>query len=1132
MKRKLIPLKMRLVCILAFVTWLNLQAESVFSQTPIISIHANQISVENVLRTIEKQSKRYCVYNSKLINADRLVNIDLENCSLEEALDRLFKGTKVAYEINEKHIILTPTSIGIQQTRKVSGQVLDNKGESIVGANVVIKGKSKQGVITDVDGNFTIEIFQDNVTLVVSYIGYVTQEIKVGNQNTLKIILKEDSKALDEVVVVGFSTQKKANVTGAVAQVSMDKALGDRPVTGLGAALQGAMPGFSASTGSRPGAGNTFNIRGLESINGGSPLILVDNVVFNDLYLLNPADIESVSILKDASSAAIYGARASFGVVLITTKKAKKNERLSINYNNNFAVSKVNNLLEFASPIEMISTLQAGGYASVWSGQNIETWMELLNEYNANPSAYPKGWTEVNGTKYFLRENNVIKDMFESSWKQTHNISAQGGSEKIKYRLSAAYTHQDGILVTDKDAFTRYNISSYVSGDITKWLTTSLDFAYCRGEKEFPVTDGSSELRIWRTNTPSYHPVGNLPYGSDGEEYPVMTPENIIRLTNTEKTATDNTRVLSRTNVKIMKGLEAVMEYSYQVGNSDYEAYYNKYKVHQGLAESIKPSTVKTPFTRNTSSTRYSTLNVFATYNATFAGKHNVSAIAGYNQEESHYRYLYGQAYNMISNELPSLSGNTGETPSKVSDAYTDYGLRSGFFRASYNYAQKYFLEANGRYDLSSKFPKDYRGGFFPSVSVGWGIHNEKFMEGTRSLLSNLKLRGSYGTLGNQNIGAYGYFASMGVATANWISEGMRPTTLTPPGMVRANYTWEKVTTVNGGLDFGLLNNRLTGTFDVYRRDTKGMLGPGEDLPAVGGATAPLQNAADMKTIGYEFGLNWRDRICGVNYGVGFNIYDSKSKITRYKNENKRLGNYYVGQEIGEIWGYLADGFYTVDDFDASGALKEGIVSINGVTSHVGDIKYKNLRDDEKYVNTITSGDNTLNNPGDRIVIGNSRAHWQYGANGFVQWKGLNFSFILQGVGKRDAWIGGDITFPMASQYGTLYKHQVGKIWTEDNPDAFYGRIYENAGSSQGANQRTCDKFLYNAAYMRIKNLTLSYTFPVQLIQKMYLKGLKVFVSGEDLFTFDHLPAGIDPENLGWSYPHSSTMSFGVNITL
>lgn len=298
---------MRLACILAFATWFNLQAESVFSQTTVVSIRANQTSVENVLRAIEKQSGRYCVYNSKLINADRMVNIDLENCSIEEALDKLFKGTQVKYEINERYIIISPASTSILQIKKISGHVLDDKGESIIGANIIVKGKPGQGAITDINGNFTIELPQGDVTLVVSYIGYTTQEVKVGDKSTLKIILKEDSETLDEVVVVGFSTQKKANVTGAVAQVSMDKALGDRPVTSLGAALQGAMPGFSASSGAQPGAGNTFNIRGLESINGGAPLILVDNVVFNDLYLLNPADIESVSILKDASSAAIYG---------------------------------------------------------------------------------------------------------------------------------------------------------------------------------------------------------------------------------------------------------------------------------------------------------------------------------------------------------------------------------------------------------------------------------------------------------------------------------------------------------------------------------------------------------------------------------------------------------------------------------------------------------------------------------------------------------------------------------------------------------------------------------------------------------------------------------------------------------
>lgn len=1099
-----------------------------------VSLNFNNEKIEKVLSSIKKQTGMGLVFSDQLINVNRNVSIQVKDVSLDEALTKLLAGTKVTFEIKDNKIYFVerqPDQNPGPQKKKVFGVVKDIMGEPVIGANVVEKGVATNGVITNLKGEFTLEI-PDNASLIVSYIGYLQQDISTKGKKTFNIILKEDTKTLDEVVVVGFATQKKANVTGAVSQVAMDKTLGDRPVTSLGSALQGAMPGFSASASPIPGGGNTFNIRGLESINGGAPLVLVDNVVFNDLYLLNPADIESVTVLKDASSAAIYGARAAFGVVLITTKKAKKNESLTINYNNNFAASYVTNLLEPASPVDMIRTLQDGGYASIWSGQNIETWMGLLDKYNADPGLYPKGWTEVNGTKYFLKENHVYRDMFETAWKQTHNISAQGGSERIRYRLSAAYTTQNGILVTNKDAFKRINVSSSVSGDITKWLTTSLDVTYNNGDKRYPIVDGTSELGFWSVALPSYHPVGNLPYGTDGEEYPVMTPENIIRLTNTEKTVTDNTRIFSRTVVKPFDGFEAILEYAYQIGNSDYQSYANKFLVHQGLAESIKPSTATTPFTRWTASTRYTTINAFATYNKTFNQIHNVSGIAGFNQEKNDYRKLYGQAYNMISNELPSLSGSTGVTPPKATDGYDQYALRSAFFRGSYNYKQKYFIEFDGRYDLSSKFPKSYRGGVFPSVSAGWAIHQESFMKSFANILSNLKLRGSYGTLGNQNIGNYGYYATMGVETANWLIDGTQPKTLGAPGMVRANYTWEKVTTINGGLDFGFLNNRLNGSFELYRRNTKGMLGPGEDLPSVAGAGAPLQNAADMRTNGWELSFNWRDNIGSVSYGIGANLYDSRSVITRYKNDNKLLSNYYNGQKVGEIWGYLTDGFYTADDFEESGALKKEVVSINGVTSHIGDIKYKNLRDDEKYVNTITDGDNTFDNPGDRVVIGNNRARLQYGATGFVQWKGFNFSFILQGVGKRDAWIGGDITFPMSNTYGTVYKHQVGKIWTEDNRNAFYGRIYENAGSSQGANQRVSDKFLYNAAYMRIKNLSLSYTFPAASIRKLSLKGLKVFVSGEDLFTFDHLPDGVDPENLNWSYPHSSTVSFGINLTL
>lgn len=1132
---------MRITLVWLLAALLNLHPADAYSQSTQVSLHFDQVSVERVLHAIERQTGLYCVYNSKSVNVDRLVSVKLDKASVKEALDKIFDDTGVTYEIDAKHIILSPRMPAgdNQQRRSINGTVKDTAGEAIIGANIMIKGNESLGTVTDLDGRFSLDV-PSNGILVVTYIGYKTKELPINDKNTYTIVLEEDAKALDEVIVVGFMTQKKANVTGAVSQVAMDKTLGDRPVTNLGAALQGAMPGFTSSSSAIPGGENKFNVRGLESINGGAPLILVDNVVFNDLNLLNPADIESVSVLKDASSAAIYGARAAFGVVLITTKKAKKNETLSINYNNNFAVSRVNNLLEMASPTDVIRTLKEGGYTSIWSGQNIDTYLQLLEEYKAHPALYPRGYAEVNGTKYFLRQTDAYEELFESAWKQTHNLSAQGGSERIRYRLSTGYTRQDGVLVTDKDAFTRINVSGYVSGDITKWLSTSLDMNYSKGEKNYPVLDEKSEIgNLWKPNLPSYHPVGTLPYGTDGEEYPVMTPSNVIRLAQADKTVTDNTRILSRTVVKPFRGLEAILEYSYQISQNDYEAYCNAFTVHQGLAESLKPSTSTTPFTRYDSSTRYTTVNAFATYNNSFLSEtHNVSAIAGFNQEKSDYRKLYSQAYNMISNELPSLSGSNGETPAKTWDEYDQYALRSLFFRASYNYKQRYFLEVNGRYDLSSKFPKEYRNGFFPSVSAGWSLLSEPFMKQAGRVLSTLKLRGSYGTLGNQNINNYGYMPTMEAVRADWLMSGTQPRTLNAPGMVRANYTWEKVTTVNGGLDFGFLNNKLTGVFEIYRRNTIGMLGPGEDLPGVAGATAPLQNAADMKTNGWEVSLHWRDRIGYVNYGVGFNLYDSRSVITKYKNDNKTLTTaddsdlYYTGKKIGEIWGYLTDGFYTADDFEANGALKKGVVSINGVTSHPGDIKYKNLRDDETHTNQISSGENTYDNPGDKTVIGNSRPRMQYGANGFVDWKGFNFSFILQGVGKCDAWIGGAITFPMSSQYGTVYKHQVGKIWTENNPGAFYGRIYENAGSSQEANQYKSDKFLYNAAYLRVKNITLSYTVPQKFTQRFALKAVKLFVSGEDLFTFDHLPSGVDPEDIKWTYPHSKTYSFGINLTL
>lgn len=1120
-----------LIC--AFSSYANVS----LSQT--VEISKGRMLVKEALQQIEEEAGCRFVYSQNVVDVNREITVNTSKGNVEVILADIFKGTATDFKTEGDVIVLFENANKSKLSQSpdgdlvpVSGTVKDSNGELLPGVTVLIKGTTI-GTVTDGDGKFNLLNVPNEAMLVFTFVGMQSQEVVVAKTRVVNVIMREDAIGLDEVVAVGYGTQKKVNLTGSVSVVKMEEVLGDRPVTSLGAILQGAMPGFTASTSAAPGGSNTFNVRGMESINGGAPLVLVDNVVFNDLYLINPDDIESVSVLKDASSAAIYGARASFGVILITTKKGKRNEKLTINYSNNFAFSKTNNLPELASPLDMIRTLQDGGYSSIWSGQNIETYLGLLQNYTANSQEYPLGWTEVNGTKYFLKQTDIMGDMFESSMKQTHNVSVRGGSEKINYRISVGYTDEDGILVTEKDAFTRTNVSSYVSGDITPWLTTSMDMKYNNGNKRYPFLDSSSELGIWKTNLPSYHPDGMLPYGSDGEEYLVMTPANIIKETNASKSVSDDTRIFSRTELKPVKGLSAILEYSFQLSMTDYEAHANYFQVHQGLAESIKPSTATGPFSTSRASTKYTTINLYANYANTFNELHNISLIVGYNQEYNDYRYIYSEAYNMISNGLPSLSGTDGLTPSETRDSYSQYAVRGGFFRANYNYDQKYFVEFNGRYDLSSKFPKDYRAGFFPSVSAAWNIGNEPFMKNAKGVVSQLKLRGSYGSLGNQNVSNYGYLSTLPVVDGNWIYNGVIPKTVGNMRMVRANYTWEHVNTIDGGIDFGFLDQRFTGTIDVYQRNTIGMLGPGEDLPAVAGAEAADQNAADMKTNGWEFSLNWKGNIGKVKCGLGFNIYDSNSHITKYKNESKLLSSsYYEGQEVGEIWGYIADGFYEEEDFEGTGALKGDVVSIQGVTSHVGDIKYKNLMDSETSVNVIDQGDNTAGYPGDRKVIGNSRSHFQYGLNGNAEWKGLGFSMLLQGVGKRDAWIGGNIIFPMSSQYGTVYKDQVDKIWTPDNKNAYYGRIYENAGSSQGANQRVSDKFLSNAAYLRVKNITLSYNLPANIVRRMYLKNVKVFFSGENLFTFDHLPSGIDPENLGWTYPHYRTLSFGINLNL
>ena len=1043
-----------------------------------------------------------------------------------------------------------------QQDGVCKGVVKDNQGETVIGASVVVKG-STNGTITGLDGDFTLNNVKRGDVIQISYIGYVSQEV-VWQGTPLNITLKEDSQTLEEVVVVGFGSQKKANLTGSVSQVKMDDVLGERPVTNVKNALQGSMPGLMVSGGASPGEAKSFNIRGTVSINGMNPLVLIDNVE-GDIDLLNPEDIESVTVLKDAASSAIYGARAAAGVILITTKKAKKGEKFNLNYNANFGFQTSINSPKQASLDEYLRAYQAAGFSETYYAGNgsVSKWREYLAGYKENPAAYPTVGDGIyigeDGAPYYLNDKDVYKAFQETSFMQTHNLTANGGTEKLRYRLSAGLTKEDGPLIESKDTYMRKNISSFISADITDWLTQEADFRYTVADRSEPMGSGDG---IYCMNHISFYPSGMMPGSvntSVGKDLPLITPENQIRYNNPYLTDTDNTRIYLRTIMRPIKGLELVGEYTYDRKNWQKSYYAKKWEYTTEQLGSNNSVTSDYLF-KSEDHEDYNALNLYGTYNFSIKEDHMFKVMAGFNQERKQNSWISVQTHDMIAPSAPSFTSATGKIIPQ--NSYSDYAIRGAFYRINYNYKDRYLFEVNGRYDGSSKFPKDDRFGFFPSFSVGWNIAREAWMEKALDYVSDLKLRASWGQIGNQNIGNYGYYSTMQpVGNSNyWLKDGEFITYISTPGLVSNSFTWETVETLDIGFDASMFNSRLQVTFDWYQRTTRDMLIAGIQLPAVVGTSAPMRNAADMRTRGWEIAVNWRDQIGDWKYNVGFNLYDYKSKITKYSNNEDKLlsQNYYEGKTLGEIWGYVSDGFYTIDDFDGPGTwqLKDGVASLDGYNPRPGDEKFVNLNDD-RGTNEINSGLNTVDSPGDQKVIGNSTPRYNFGVNLGVSYKGFSLSAILQGTAKRDVWIGGMSLFPFggsAKAYYPVFYNQTDywepmgscdgqytendrEYWIAKNPDASLYRLYSNM-QNHGSNQRASTKYLQNGAYMRLKNITLAYTFPKALISKVSLSALKVFVSAENLATISSLPKGYDPERLSWGYPFYRTLSFGLNVTL
>lgn len=1030
------------------------------------------------------------------------------------------------------------------QDISVSGNVKDEKGEALIGVSIQVKGTTI-GNITDIDGNFMISSVPANSELVFSYMGYETQIIAIKGKKVINVTLKEDSQALDEVVVVGFGTQKKVNLTGAVASVGSD-VLENKPVANVGQALQGVVPNLNVSaTNASPNASPSFNVRGGTSIGlkkdktdewevkSGSPLIIVDGIQVDTDYLnmMNPSDIENISVLKDASASAIYGARATYGVMLITTKTGKNDSKATVTYNLN---------LQWNTPSRTPDILDsythqlASNKQTEMTGGTVTPWMETLlaakKKYMEDPRP-ENAWiyNEGSTTNMTWVANNNLYENCVKTWTplQRHNISISGGSAKTRYYISLGYQRQEGMYDVNTDVQKRYNINVNLTTKITDWFDVASKISFNTSNYNEPWLVSGKGTSVWASmkNEPGRNLNMPLKTGPN-DPIPNAWTDNIfgwLAYGATRQTQNTNTVYSVTPTVTILPELNIKAELSYRPTE-----YFQKrvvptrnYVVDNWTATidaHTNPSTVR----EETTHSDYYTINAYANYNKAF-GQHNVSGVVGFNQEWYYYRKLYGEAENILTNDLPTLGMTTGSQ--YTGDNEEHWAIRGAFVRANYDYAGRYLFEFSGRYDGTSRFGKNSRFKFFPSFSAGWRLSEEKFMENTRSWLDNLKVRGSWGSLGNQDVANYAYIASYGAADyISWVMNNEQIKGMNPTAIIASDLTWETASTLDFGVDVTVLKGRLDATFDWYSRRTTDILMSGTKLPAILGASVPKRNSGELKTNGWELSLKWKDQLSnGIRYDVGLVLSDYQTEVVKFTgNPNGLLSTLYDGMKMGDIWGYETVGILQESDFTTNENGKYVLIGPDQSKVHStlypGDVRYADLNDD----NEISPGDNTLENPGDRKVIGNSTPRFQYGITGNISWKNFDLNIFFQGIGKKDVWINDNVFWGGSVTAGNweMYKNS----WTPERTDAKYPMY---AGRISGTVQ---SGYLFNAAYLRLKTLALGYTLPKAWVNKAKLSNVRLSISGYNLFEITQIPDLYDPDQISSSYPMMRSVAFGLQV--
>lgn len=1052
------------------------------------------------------------------------------------------------------------------QTR-FSGIVIDTDGDPVIGASILIKGTG-QGTITDIDGAFTLSASKD-ATLVISYVGLLTQEVPVSNN--MRVVLQSDSELLDEVVVVGYGTQRKENLTGAVSSVSVEDAVASRPVTDIAKALQGISPGLTI-TNNLGGVGTESNIRlrgSVGSINasgGTSPLVLVDGVEVPSLNLINPSDIESISVLKDAASASIYGTRAAWGVILITTKQGREGAP-KVSYSNNFAWNTPTKMPELMSTVDnaeyimkvirrtepdrtVVSNI---GYSiDELAIEKMREWEQKyggMSESELGEMQLGRDFEIRDGKTFFYRSFDPL-DMFTKKWtpQQNHDFSISGGSTHTTYNVGLGYLHQSGVMKINTDKYERFNVTSNTSTKITDWwkVRTNLMFTRSNNSEPYRYTSGQYDSWFYLLRWPKWYPYATY------EDKDFRSSVTDLKQANRESTKTNYVRANIGTELTPIENLSINLDYTFGLWNMYQKragGEVNGYDMFATEPLSSYTSLYSSSHNRAVQSSRYTYSNIFkayATYNLNLKDAHNFKFIAGIDAETRERLGHYSERRDLIDINMPEIALATGDQYVDGLAFHNDFSAMGVFGRINYDYLGKYLLELNARYDGSSKFPVGKKWALFPSTSMGWRISEESFMEWAKPALSNLMLRGSWGTIGNQDVASNSFISTMSSGDSGWVMNRTDVLYLGAPSVLSPDLTWERVTTYNIGLNGGFLNNRLNFIVDYYKRITSDMHTAGETLPSTFGASAPKINFGELTATGIEFGVNYRHSFSnGLNLGLSASVSDVKEKITKFNDDANNIYSNYKGRVLGEIWGYETDRLFQADDFDANGNLKDGIPSqelyeSGSFTFGPGDVKYKDLDGDGK----ITYGSNTLEDHGDLKVIGNSLPRMEYNFSIDLDYKSFDLRAFFQGVGSRDYWAYGSVAIPTGGSgfADGAFDHFL-DYWTPENTNAFYPNPSNNAWISNGNNFLRQTRYLQNMAYLRLKNLTIGYTLPSEWLQAVKFQSARVYLSGENLFEIDHMKIPVDPEStsyktgysgeswsFGRSYPFARTLSVGMQV--